>query len=366
MTGNVIKLLCCAAAAVVLMAAAPLAGRPCFSPKVYLQVRSPSAFTVSAAASGAEAVSQAGVVSQAEAEAAVRGAIFRYERLPKCWSAFIAGAALSLSGLMLQTLFRNALASPYTLGIASGAAAGAAGWMLLAPAAETALGLSFAWASSVWASAFGAAAAALILLLLARIRNLGTGSLPLAGIALSFFFSSLVLAMQYGADPGTMFRMIRWTMGRIEPLSPGLTLISGALVLSAAAIHWFFGRELDIMATGRNRALTLGVSVDRLSFLLLLLSSLLVGWIVSCFGPIGFVGLMVPHICRLLFGTEHRVLVPAVFLVGGLFLTGCQTLSRVLLPNDVLPVGVITSLLGGPFFLGILLRRPRYLDRGEL
>ncbi|MBR2585701.1 MAG: iron ABC transporter permease [Thermoguttaceae bacterium] len=345
MTGKGIKLLCCAAAAAVLMAAAPLVGRPCYSPKVYLQACDPSA------------------IADPQSEEAVRAAIFRYERLPKCWSAFIAGAALSLSGLMLQTLFRNALASPYTLGIASGAAFGATGWFLLAPAAiGTVLGLP----AAAWASAAGALGAALILLSLARVRGLGTASLPLAGIALSFFFSSLVLAMQYGADAGQMLRMIRWTMGRIEPLSPSMTCVSGLMVVSAAAVHWFYGRELDILTTGKNRALTLGVSVDRLSLLLLLLSSLLVGWTVSLFGPIGFVGLMVPHICRLLYGTRHRVLVPAVFLTGGLFLTGCHTLSRCLLAGDVLPVGVITSLLGGPFFLWILLRRPRYLERGEL
>lgn len=324
----------------------PLIGRTTYRPAVYL---------TGVGASTAEGFENLSPEEAARGETLERQAlIFWRERFPKTMLAMIAGGALALAGLTLQVLFRNPLASPYTLGIASGAAFGACFWLQFAPAG---IGLLLGFSPVVWASFAGAALATGIVFALFRFRGLSTDQMLLAGIAVSFFFSSLILALQYATDPGRSFRMLRWTMGRIDPLSADRLLALGLLVLAAAGTLFFFARELDILLTGRDRAMTLGVNVDRFRLALFFLSSILVGAVVSVCGPIGFVGLMVPHLCRMLVGSEHRRLVPATALLGAIFLALCFTLSRSLLDGDILPVGILTSLLGGPFFLWLLLRQ---------
>jgi len=320
----------------------PLLGRNCFSPSIYWSGLNGSA------------VSAPDTVLTAPDTVSVQERIFFQERLPKTGTALLAGAGLAMAGLMMQVLFRNPLASPYTLGTASGAAFGAVVWLNFAPAVS---GLRLGFSPAVWASFAGALLATGLVYLLFRLRNLSPDQMLLAGIAVNFFFSSLILAVQYSADPGRSFRMIRWTMGRIEALDAGWFAPLLGLVLAAGLILFLFSREMDILLTGRDRALSLGVSVDRYRTGLFLLASILVGAIVAVCGPIGFIGLMVPHLGRMLFGPEHRYLIPASALLGGLMLAGCFTVSRTILDGDILPVGIITSLFGGPFFLGLLLRK---------
>lgn len=293
---------------------------------------------------------------RAEAESN-RAMILWRERAPKTLLAMIAGSGLALAGMALQALFRNPLASPFTLGTASGAAFGATLYQFIAGTGVIASAPFLGFPPITLASLAGSALATGVVFALSRSRDISSEQMLLAGIAVSFFFSSLILALQYISDVGRSFRMIRWTMGGIDALEGGRLIAIFSTVLIAAGLLFFFSRELDILLTGEERALSLGVNVGRFRVFLFFLSSILVGVIVSVCGPIGFVGLMVPHLCRLMVGSEHRTLVPATALLGALFLGGCFTVSRTILRADILPVGIITSLLGGPFFLWLLLGR---------
>ncbi len=294
----------------------------------------------------------------AELDAAAK--IFWGERLPKTALAALAGAALALAGLTMQTLFRNDLATPYTLGIASGASFGATlSIQFSGTLAAIGLPLSlFGVPQVVWGAFAGAALA--VGFVLGLSRRAGTPErVLLAGVATGFFFSSLVLCQQYLANPTKAFAAIRWTTGGVDLCEPGYLATTGAVLAVSALFLYRRSRELDALTLGDERAKSLGVEVDRLRAALFLLSSALVAVVVAFCGPIGFVGLTVPHVARLCVGCETRRLIPATLAGGALFLAVCYTFSRIVLFPSALPVGVVTSLLGGPFFLWLLLRDPR-------
>ena len=278
------------------------------------------------------------------------------ERLGNTLLAFTAGGGLALAGLILQTLFRNPLASPFTLGIAGGASFGAVATISFIPAALQLSGW-FGGTGIVFGSLCGAALAAFLVFLLGRGHDLSSETILLAGIGINFFFSGLILFLQYISEEGRTFRMIRWTMGEISLTDFRLLFPFAGIILVAAFLLFLFSRELDILLTGEERALSLGINLNTFRLFLFLISSLLVGIIVSICGPIGFVGLMSPHFARLLTGSEHRILIPVSLLFGALFLSLCWTAARILFYPDILPVGVLTSLLGGPFFIWLLLSR---------
>jgi len=276
-------------------------------------------------------------------------------RIPRVLMAFLAGTALSTSGMVFQAMFRNPLATPYTLGVSSGAALGAS------------LAIQFGWAfalmgmSSVSLSAFAGAVLSmgLVYAITARSRQgLSTATMLLAGVAVCFFFSSLILFLQYMSDFTRSFRMLRWTMGGLESIVQFRDVL-GVLpfVVSGCLIVWYLLHELNLLATGEEFAFSRGVNVQQTKLLLFLSVSLMVGAVVAICGPIGFVGLMAPHICRLIVGPDHRRLYPAAWLFGGAFLVICDTAARTLMAPTELPVGIITALLGGPFFLWLLLAR---------
>jgi iron complex transport system permease protein len=276
-------------------------------------------------------------------------------RIPRVLMAFLAGTALSTSGMVFQAMFRNPLATPYTLGVSSGAALGAAvsiqfGWTF-----------AFLGLSSVSLAAFAGAvfSIALVYLLTARSRyGSSAATMLLAGVAICFFFSSLILFLQYMTDLSKSIRMLRWTMGGFEAIVQFRDFWGVfPFVASGCLIVWYLLHELNLLATGEEFAFSRGVNVNRTKLLLFLSVSLMVGAVVALCGPIGFVGLMAPHICRLIVGPDHRRLYPAALLFGGAFLVICDTASRVVMAPTELPVGIITALLGGPFFLWLLLAR---------
>ncbi len=278
------------------------------------------------------------------------------ERFRNTALAFVAGGGLALGGLVLQTLFRNPLASPFTLGTASGASFGAVLaiavspllWGKMPPAGAGTIG-----------SLLGAAAAVALILFLARGRDMASETILLAGVGVNFFFSGLILFTQYLSEEGRLFRMVRWTMGQISLTEPFLLIPLTVVVVIAAILLYLFADEMDILLTGDDRAVSLGVNLRAVRIFLFLLSSVLVGAVVSVCGPIGFVGLTAPHFARRAAGGEHRLLIPVSLLFGALFLALCYTAARVVLYPDVLPVGVITSLFGGPFFVWLLTRADR-------
>ncbi len=289
------------------------------------------------------------------AEDAVKIDILWKLRIPRVAMAFLAGSALAASGMSFQAMFRNPLATPFTLGISSGASLGAALCFLMR------WNFAFLGIPGFTLAAFcGAALTILLVYALTTQAPQGstTATMLLAGVAISFFFSSLILFLQYISDISQTFRMIRWVMGGMENVvsfRDVLTLLPfvfiGCLII-ASLTH-----ELNLMLLGEDFAASRGVAVNFTRMLLFFAVSLMVGAVVAFCGPIGFVGLMVPHICRLLVGPEHRFLFPATWLLGGAFLVLCDTVGRTIMAPGELPVGVITALLGGPFFLWLLFGR---------
>ncbi|MFH1998705.1 MAG: iron ABC transporter permease, partial [Planctomycetota bacterium] len=186
-------------------------------------------------------------------------------------------------------------------------------------------------------------------------RGFSVASMLLAGVAISLFFSSLILFLQYISDFTHSFRILRWLMGGMKITGYETVLNLLPFVLVGLAIVLWLTHELNLMMTGDDMAVSRGVNVKRTRTLLFFATSLMVGSVVAVCGPIGFVGMMAPHICRLMVGSNHRILMPASFLFGGFFLVLCDTFARTLVAPAEIPVGVITALLGGPFFLWLLL-----------
>lgn len=281
----------------------------------------------------------------------LKAEIFWKIRVPRVILAFCAGSALAVSGMAFQAMFRNPLATPFTLGVSSGAAFGAALY-LRAGLAVSLLGLS----GSSLSAFFGSLLAILVVYGLTRAaRGFSTATMLLAGVAVNFFFSSFILFIQYLSDFTHSFRIIRWLMGQVEVVGFGGVFTMFPFVITGSAVVFFFTHELNLMSLGEDIAISKGVNVARVKTVLFFATSLMVGGVVSQCGPIGFIGMMSPHICRLLIGPDHRYLTPATFIFGGLFLTFCDTLARTLIAPAEIPVGVITALLGGPFFLWLLL-----------
>jgi len=347
---------------------------------------------------GAKTISPIAAIAGGLAE--VDAVILWQMRVPRVLLSFFAGAGLAVGGMAFQALFRNPLATPFTLGVSSGASLGAAAYVVLGTALAT------AWLSVLWASAFGGAALAIpivywftrdikralltgallvaVLLCLALAvrwlpggavaafggavlaiaivygltrlkRGFSTATMLLAGVALSFFFSSLILFMQYVADLTHSFRILRWLMGGLDAVGFASVLDVLPFVVGGSVIVVYLVHELNLLTTGEDIAASRGVDVSRAKKAVFFAVSLMVGGIVATCGPIGFVGMMVPHICRLMVGWEHRRLVPATLAFGGGFLVLCDAVSRIVIAPAEVPVGVVTALLGGPFFLWLLL-----------
>ena len=277
--------------------------------------------------------------------------IFWRLRVPRTLTAFLVGAALSLSGLTFQAMFCNPLATPFTLGIAGGAALGAALYIRLG------LAFSFLAISGQTLSAFAGALLAIFLVHgLSRLRrDFSMAAILLAGVAISFFCSSLILFIQYLSGFTHLFQITRWLMGELAVTGFGPVWELAPLVLVGSTIVLCMGKELNLLTTGEELAVSRGLNLPVVKHVLFFTTSLMVGGLVARCGPIGFVGMMAPHICRLLVGADHRTLIPATFLFGGCFLTLCDTLARVLIAPAEIPVGVLTALLGGPFFVWLLL-----------
>lgn len=290
------------------------------------------------------------------ADEAIQQHILYQIRLPRALFAFVTGCGLALCGMVFQAMFHNPLATPFTLGVASGASFGAALAVFLG------LNISLLGFDAITLGAFiGALAAISFVYGISRIHySFSTETLLLTGIATSFFFSSLILFTQYLSNINDSFRITRWLMGGLSISGyQQLLQLLPVVTLSAGIIIWL-SRELNLLMAGDDIAISRGVAVKRVRYLLFFITSLCVGAIVALCGPIGFVGMMVPHICRLIIGTDHRWLIPATLMFGGGFLILCDTVARLIIAPAELPVGVITTLLGGPFFLWLLVRSRRH------
>lgn len=278
--------------------------------------------------------------------------IFWELRTPRALAGFFAGAALAISGMAFQTVFRNPLTTESTLGAASGAAFGAA--------LQMRLGLSmvvFGVSTDCAFAFFGALLSVALVFGLSRIRKgLSSTGILLAGVAVSAFFSSMILAVQSSSDFFDSHKLLRWLMGGVassDYWTAMALLISAVPCLAVCAFNW---RAMDLLASGEDIAASRGVEVRKLRFALIVGASLTVGGAVSLCGPVGFVGLVAPHICRMLVGHGHRLLIPATFLLGGTMLTLCDAAARVWTIPAELPAGAVTALIGAPFFVWLLLK----------
>jgi iron complex transport system permease protein len=273
-------------------------------------------------------------------------------RLPRVALGFLAGAALATAGMAFQALFRNALATPYTLGVSAGASLGAAIYVHTGVAASLA-GIP----GHAYAALAGAVVAIALVYAIARATaEFASATLLLAGVAVSFLFTSIILAIQYVGDVTTSFRIGRWLLGGLEVV--GFVPVVHVLPFAVIGIAILLGisRELDLLVIGEESAAARGVRVGAIKQLVFAAASLMVGGVVATCGPIGFVGLVVPHIGRIMLGPSHRTLGPFSVLAGGTFLVACDAVGRTVVAPVEIPVGIITALIGGPFFLAMLVQ----------
>jgi iron complex transport system permease protein len=277
--------------------------------------------------------------------------IFFVARLPRAVAAALVGGALAAAGVVFQGLLRNPLATPYTLGVSAGASLGA----------MMAITFGAGWAAGGVASASlaGAFLAVLIVYALAsaRHRGLSTTVLLLAGVTLNAFFSALILFVQYLSDFAQTFRALRWLMGDLDVASYEPVLYALPLVVVAFAAFAWLARPLNLLSAGADAAATRGVSVERVQRVAFFSASLATGAAVAVGGPIGFIGIIVPHLVRLLVGADHRLVLPASTFFGAAFLVACDAAARTVIAPIELPVGIITAVIGGPFFLWLLITR---------
>jgi iron complex transport system permease protein len=283
--------------------------------------------------------------------------IFFDLRLPRLVFSFLVGFSLSMIGVAFQALLQNELATPYTLGVASGGALGAV------VAIKSGIVLSLmGFTTTTFFSVGGSVLTILIIYLIAKSRaGLSPITLILTGVTISLLFSSLILFVHYLADFTETYRMIRWLMGGLQITSWSYSITLLPIVFLIFAYLFRKAIALNIISSGDEMALSKGVDVYRLQKGVFLMSSVLVGIIVAFAGPIGFIGLIIPHLVRLIVGADHRKLLVAAPIFGGTFLIWCDTFARIIISPAELPVGIITAMLGGPFFIWLLVRQKKMI-----
>ncbi len=276
--------------------------------------------------------------------------IFWHLRVPRVLLGFIAGAILALSGLVCQNLFKNNLATPDLLGISSGAAAGAV------VALKFKLDFPFLGISGLYVfSFFGALSAVLFIFFIARlIKNTSLYTFLMSGIAINFFYSSIIVIFQYIFDFSDTFSLLRWLMGGISVAGYRETLFLFILLILVLSFIFLFKKEFLLASAGDDFAHSRGLDIAHFRLYSFLGLSFFVGAVVSICGPIGFIALVVPHISRSWGMSRYNATVAFTFLLGGGLLVVADSLARTMIPPVEIPVGIITSLFGAPFFLVLL------------
>ena len=282
--------------------------------------------------------------------------IFFRLRIPRVVLGMLVGGSLAGVGAALQALFRNPLAEPFTLGVSGGGALGAS--------VAIALGFGASVAGIPLVFIFAFAGSMVFVTIVYRLASSGTvvmpGALLLAGVVLNLIAGAGVLMIQFVTDYTRALQILRWMVGSLDVI--GMDLIWRMLIFLVPGMVFLLAstRDLHLIAMDEESAAALGVNVRRVERMIYAASSLIVGVTVAVAGPIGFVGLIVPHAVRLLFGEDLRVVIPCSILLGAAFLVLADTFARSLLGASQLPVGAVTALIGGPLFLVLLSRRRRY------
>ncbi len=276
-------------------------------------------------------------------------------RVPRVLLAFMVGGSLAAVGASLQALLRNPLADPFVIGISSGAALGAAVAVLFG------IGFSVLGLSILPVYAFLGALLALLIVYRIAVSygSFSIHTLLLGGVVLNSIFSALILFLTTLADPYKASGMYAWLMGSLTGPDFQTVLVLAVYLVFGVGILVSQARALNLLTLGEEAARSLGVEVERVKRVIFAASALLTGSVVAFSGLIGFVGLIVPHAVRLVFGADHRLLLIASGMVGGTFLMVADTLARTLLSPVEIPVGVVTALAGGPVFLYLLVQQRR-------
>ncbi len=274
-------------------------------------------------------------------------------RLPRTLFAILVGGGLATSGAAFQALLRNPLAEPYVLGVSGGAAVGAVAGIVLGLA-------SAAWGLPLAAFAGAMGAIGLVFWVALRVgRGFDSRVLLLAGVVMGAFFNAVILLLLTFTNIESFRSAVFWMMGSLAPASWPLVLIVAIYILPMVALLVALARAFNLLALGDETALYLGIRVERVKVIAYVLASLVVAASVAACGVVGFIGLIVPHALRLLWGGDHRFLLPGCFLAGGAFLLLADTAARTMAAPAELPVGVITALVGVPLFVVILSRSLR-------
>lgn len=272
-------------------------------------------------------------------------------RIPRIAASMLVGILLANSGLLMQGIFQNPLVSPYTLGVSNGAAFGASIAIVLSAS------FSSIAASNHLVSIFAFLFAALTMYLVQAIGKLAknsTKSLLLSGVAVSHLFSSLVSFVKYVVDVEKLPELVFWQMGSVSDATwPQIGLMFAVAVISLLVMN-LYAWDLNVMATGEESAISLGVNYKRLRVIAFLFSTLMTGVAVAFAGTIGFVGMVAPHVARMLVGNDYRYTIPVASICGMLLLLVADSLSRMLVTTIALPIGVITSIIGVPFFIWLI------------
>lgn len=277
-------------------------------------------------------------------------------RMPGAVMALLVGMALAVSGAQMQTVLANPLADPFTLGLSSAAGFGAAMAIVLNKSVASVLPVPSEW--FVAANAFVFSLLTVILISTAsRVRALSAETVTLLGIAVMFAFNALLTLLQYMASADQLQELIFWMMGSLSKASRSTILILATILLVVVPLLLRNAWQLTAIQAHEQLARVRGVSTERLRLTTLILVSFLTAISVAFVGTIGFIGLVAPHTARLLIGEEQRWLMPATLLIGAIFMSATSLVSKALVPGVILPIGVITALIGIPFFLGLVLAR---------
>ena len=319
------------------------------------------AATVIAAASGASSLSVGGAFRAIVGRAVPALEVDRFAdvvvwqlRLPRITMAIVSGLGLGVSGVVMQGILKNPLVSPYTLGISSGAAFGAA----LAIVAGVSLAGSGRF--MIVSNAFVFSVLTMLLVYaLSRLKGTQVSTLILAGVAIGYLFQALLSAMRYVSDNEQLRELTFWLMGGLHNATFRQVAITAPPVLIITVYMGTFAWDLNAMSSGEDVARSLGTHVERLRIVGLLMASVMTAGVIAFTGIIGFVGLVAPHICRMVIGNDHRYLIPCSGLAGALLLLLADTLARTIVAPMEVPVGILTSFIGIPFFLFLLIKRRR-------
>jgi len=271
-------------------------------------------------------------------------------RLPRVIFAGLVGASLSAAGVIFQALLRNPLADPFILGVSGGSAVGAIIGIIIGLGSVPfgISGLAF----------LGAVITVVLVFLIGKTnKELHSNTLLLAGVIVNAFFSAIIMFLISISTNTDLHNITFWLMGDLSLATWVKILFVSILLLFGFAIIYSYARPLNLIVTGEETAMQLGVNVERTKIILFLAGSLVTALAVSFSGIIGFVGLIIPHIMRMLLGPDHRLLLPASFLFGASFLVVADTIARTVIPHSELPVGVITAICGAPYFIYLLRRR---------